>query len=268
MLDALRENLSYFELYGRMAFQKKIVKPLKIVYGEYKEQYFLYYEPEIVKTNKVIFYIHGGGWNAGSPEFFDFVGQRCAKEGYRFISCGYRLSPKTKYPGQTEDCVKCFEEAMLYLEGKDIDNSNVIVIGPSAGAQLGSILSYNYDYKQIKAFIGLGGPYCFDKGGISVKLLLDMLFEKGYDRREAEAVNCIKRNDIKGLLIQSRHDGVINFDCALKMRDALLNAGNECELYEVEDKYNTHSFYTAGCFMLKSEENKTIKKVFDYIDNL
>ena len=67
MIDSIRENLSYFELYARMACNKKIVKPIKIEYGEYKEQYFLYYEPATVKSNKLIFYIHGGGWNAGSP---------------------------------------------------------------------------------------------------------------------------------------------------------------------------------------------------------
>ena len=178
MIDSIRENLSYFELYARMACNKKIVKPIKIEYGEYKEQYFLYYEPATVKSNKLIFYIHSGGWNAGSPEFFDFVGQRCIKEGYRFMSCGYRLSPKTKYPGQIEDCVKCFEQAMAYLERKNIDSADVIVIGPSAGAQLGSILCYSYEFKQTKAFIGLGGPYCFDKSGLSVRMLLDMLFEK------------------------------------------------------------------------------------------
>lgn len=268
MIDSIRENLSYFQLYARMACNKKTVKPIKIEYGEYKEQYFLYYEPATVKSNKLIFYIHGGGWNAGSPEFFDFVGQRCIKEGYRFMSCGYRLSPKTKYPGQIEDCVKCFEQAMAYLERKDIDSTDVIVIGPSAGAQLGSILCYSYEFKQIKAFIGLGGPYCFDKSGLSVRLLLDMLFEKNYDRSRAEPINCVKRNDVKALLIQSRHDGVINFDCALKMRDVLKAEGNDCELYEVEDKHNTHSFYTAGCFMLKADQNKTIRKLFEYIEKL
>ena len=244
MIDAIRENLSYFELYARILMQKKMVKPAKVEYGEHKEQYFLYYERNCIKSDKVIFYIHGGGWNAGSPEFFDFVGQRCAKEGYRFISFGYRLSPETKYPGQLEDCVKCFEKTMSFLEENNIDNSRIIVIGPSAGAQLGSVLCYQHDFKQIKAFIGLGGPYSFDNSGISVRLLLNMLFEKNYDRKLAEPINCVKRNDVKALLIQSRHDGVINFDCALKMRDVLKAEGNDCELYEVEDKHNTHSFYT------------------------
>ena len=98
-----------------------MVKPEKVIYGEDREQYFLYYEPNCIKSDKVIFYIHGGGWNVGSPLFFDFVGQRFVKE-------GYRLSPNTKYPGQIDDCARCFEKAMVFLE-KNIDNSKIIVIG-------------------------------------------------------------------------------------------------------------------------------------------
>ena len=52
------------------------------------------------------------------------------------------------------------------------------------------------------------------------------------------------------------------------MRDVLKAEGNDCELYEVEDKHNTHSFYTAGCFMLKADQNKTIRKLFEYIEKL
>lgn len=266
MIDAVRENLSYFELYARMFMQKKTVKPEKFIYGEDRQQYFLYYEPGCVKSVKVIFYIHGGGWNAGSPEFFDFVAQRFVIEGYRFISCGYRLSPKTKYPGQIEDCTKCFEEAMTFLKNNNIDTSSIIVIGPSAGAQLGSILSYGYDFKQIRAFIGFGGPYCFDNCGISVGFLLNMLFNKEYDRSKAEPVNCINRSDIKALLIQSRHDGVINYDCALKMKKVLEDKGNCVELYDVEGRHNTHSFYTAGSFMIK--DDKTVNKLFEFIKEI
>ena len=54
----------------------------------------------------------------------------------------------------------------------------------------------------------------------------------------------------------------------LKMSKALKDKGNSVELYEVEDKQNTHSFYTAGCFMLDREKNKTIDKIFSFIEKL
>ena len=106
MYDSLRENLSYFGLYKRMFKVKKVINSQKVYYGNDKEQYFLYYEPLNVNSDKVVIWVHGGGWNAGSPVFFDFVGQCIAQEGYRFVSLGYRLSPKNKYPCQIEDVCK------------------------------------------------------------------------------------------------------------------------------------------------------------------
>ena len=118
-----------------------MVKPEKVIYGEDREQYFLYYEPNFIKSDKVIFYIHGNGWNAGSPLFFDFVGQRFVKE-------GYRLSPSAKYPGQIADCSRCFEKAMVFLGQKNIDNSKIIVKGPSAGGDEGKL---NGEIKTVEA---------------------------------------------------------------------------------------------------------------------
>ena len=115
MYDSLRENLSYFGLYKRMFKVKKVINSQKVYYGNDKEQYFLYYEPLNVNSDKVVIWVHGGGWNAGSPVFFDFVGQCIAQEGYRFISLGYRLSPKNKYPCQIEDVCKGYCEAIDFL---------------------------------------------------------------------------------------------------------------------------------------------------------
>ena len=100
MNDYVRENLSYVALFFKMRSKKKEIRPERISYGKEKEQYFLCYEPKRKKSNTVIFWVHGGGWNSGSPSSFDHVGQRVASEGYVMISAGYRLSPKNKYPSQ------------------------------------------------------------------------------------------------------------------------------------------------------------------------
>ena len=76
--------------------QEKIVQAQRENFGQDKTQYFLFYEPAQTVSNKLIVWIHGGGWNSGSPTSFDFVGQRVAQAGYRFVSLGYRLSPFNK----------------------------------------------------------------------------------------------------------------------------------------------------------------------------
>ena len=278
MIDYIRENLSYYPMYYRMLFRaKKEFTPERVDFGTDKEQYFLYYEPRKAVSDKVVIWIHGGGWNAGNPKFFDFVGQYMAGAGYRFVSLGYRLSPKNKYPAQIEDVCNGYNAALRYLKDKGIDTSRIIISGPSAGAHLSSILTYSkkvqdeykVDISNIIGYIGFGGPYSFRKSqSMTVKMLEGMLFAKGYDRKQAEPWSLMTKNHVPMLLIQSRHDGVIEFGCAEDFADKARTIGNICEIYEVEDKRNTHSWYTAGCFLLNREENKTLDTFMSRIENL
>ena len=187
MNDYLRESFSYFGLYRKMFQVKKRFRPERISYGSHKEQYFLYYEPSQVTSNKIIFWVHGGGWNAGNPRFFDYVGQCIAGEGYRMVSVGYRLSPKYKYPCQIKDVCEAFRAAVQFLNSRNIDTSKIVIAGPSAGAHLSSIMCYskkvqkkwNVDISGIIGFIGSGGPYSFrDDQSRTLSILLDQLFQK------------------------------------------------------------------------------------------
>ena len=275
MNDYMRESLSYFGLYKKMFQVRKKYRPAYVPFGTDKEQYFLYYEPAEPVSDKIIVWVHGGGWNAGNPRFFDFVGQCIADHGYRCVSLGYRLSPKNKYPCQIKDVCMGFNSAVQYLQQKGIDISKIIVAGPSAGAHLTSIMcycrkvqqKYKVDISNIIGFIGSGGPYSFrEDQSLTVRLLLNQLFKKGYDRRNGEPVSLMSKNHIPMLLIQSRHDGLIDYACAEDFAGKAEKVGNTCELYSVADRKNTHSWYTAGMFLETREENKGLDKFFSWIE--
>lgn len=275
MNDSVRESLSYFGLYGKMLQVKKIYKPQIVWFGRDKNQYFLYYDPGKPVSDKVIIWIHGGGWNAGTPKYFDFVGQCAAKAGYRFISLGYRLSPKNKYPCQIEDVCLGFNSALDFLNLKEIDTSKVIVSGSSAGAHLASILCYsekvqeefNVDVSKVSGFIGIGGPYSFSgKQSFPVRILLNQLFERNYDRTLGEPCSLMIKSQIPMLLIQSKHDGLIDYSCAELFDEKAKEIGNKCELYSVVDQKNTHSWYTAGMFLETREKNRGLDKFFSWIE--
>jgi len=271
MNDYLRESFSYFGIYKRLLASKKHTVPERVNYGPDKEQYFLFYEPAHIISDKIIYWVHGGGWNAGNPKFFDYVGQHVSKTGYRMISGGYRLSPKNKYPTQIEDVCTCYNKAIEFLKEKHIDPSKIIVVGPSAGAHLTSIMCYSekaqkkygVDISPIIGFVGFGGPYSFRKDqSKTIRLLLNQLFEKGYNRKDAEPVSLMSKNTIPMLLIQSRHDGLIQYECAEEFAARARELGIDCELYSVEDEKNTHSWYTAGLFLETRTENKGLDKFF------
>lgn len=277
MKDFLRESLSYFGLYRKMFQVRKKYTPVKVSYGENKEQYFLYYEPDKISSDKVIVWVHGGGWNAGSPRFFDYVGQNVCDQGYRFISLGYRLSPKYKYPCQIRDVCRAYNSAVNYMTERGIDVSKIIAAGPSAGAHLTSIMcycrkvqkKYNVDISNIIGFIGSGGPYSFrEDQGLIIRLLQDQLFKKDYNRRNGEPVSLMNTNHIPMLLIQSKHDGLLEYACAEDFAKKAEEVGNTCELYTVTDRKNTHSWYTAGMFLESREENEGLDRFFSWIEEL
>ncbi|MCR5291770.1 MAG: alpha/beta hydrolase [Eubacterium sp.] len=277
MNDYMRESLSYFGLYKKMFQVKKRYKPEEVSFGGHKDQYFLYYEPNKPVSDKVIVWVHGGGWNAGNPKFFDFVGQCACDQGYRFVSLGYRLSPKHKYPCQLKDVCKGYNAAIDFMKDKGIDVSKIIVAGPSAGAHLTSIMcycrkaqeKYNVDVSNIIGYIGTGGPYSFrDDQSLTLSLLLGQLFRKNYDRRNGEPVKLMGKSHIPMLLIQSRHDGLIEYACAEDFARRARELGNTCDLYSVVDKKNTHSWYTAGMFLETREANKGLDKFFTWIEEL
>ncbi|MDD6038473.1 MAG: alpha/beta hydrolase [bacterium] len=277
MNDAMRENLSYFGLYRRMLRVKKTITPEAVSFGTHRDQYFLYFEPKKVQSDKVIVWVHGGGWNAGTPKYFDFVGQCVANAGYRFVSIGYRLSPKAKYPSQIEDVCAGYKAAMRFFDERKIDTSKVVVSGPSAGAHLSAILCYSkliqemygVDVSNVVGYVGVGGPYDFSviTSG-AVKLLLNQLFEKNYDRTKGEPCELMEKSDIPMLLIHSRHDGLIDFASTEQFYEKAKAIGNRCEMYEIVDKHDTHSWYTAGMFLETREENQGLDKWFSWIENL
>lgn len=273
--DYWREMFSYTSLYSKLAKVKKTIVPKEVSFGVDKEQYFLHFTPEQCKNDKIIVWIHGGGWNSGNPKFFDFVGQCFAKAGYHCVSLGYRLSPKNKYPCQIEDVCAGYNKAMEYLSSIALDTSKVIVTGPSAGAHLSSILCYDkavqekYNVKtdNIIGFIGVAGPYIIQTNHImTVKELFRQLFAKGYDRTLAEPISVIENTNIPMLLIQSRHDGLFDYSIAEKFYDKAKSLGIECELYEVVDKMNTHSSYSAGMFLESRDNNQALDKLFSWIE--
>lgn len=65
----------------------------------------------------------------------------------------------------------------------------------------------NVDLKGVIGFIGVGGPYSFStKTTTAVKLLLNQLFQKGYDRTLGEPCSRMAKSSVPMLLIQIQQE--------------------------------------------------------------
>lgn len=85
------------------------------------------------KSDRVIFYIHGGGFVFGSPEtHVKMLGQLCKRLNARAVLPRYRLAPEHPFPAAPDD-VRAAWEGLLATGVKPQD---VVIGGDSAGGAL------------------------------------------------------------------------------------------------------------------------------------
>jgi acetyl esterase/lipase len=134
------------------------------------------YLPKGAKDYPILFFIHGGGWTAGSRSGFDRIGRTFAKNGVAFVSTGYRLSPRTgqeaqpgqvKHPGHIQDVAKGFAWTVANIGKYGGNAEQIFVSGHSAGGHLCALLATDEDYlkaeklslKNIKGAIPVSGVF-------------------------------------------------------------------------------------------------------------
>jgi len=84
--------------------------------------------------NKVILYLHGGGYVAGSINTHKDLGARIAQaSNVRLLIIDYRLAPEHPFPAALEDAVTAYQW-LISTEG--IAPENVVIAGDSAGGGL------------------------------------------------------------------------------------------------------------------------------------
>ncbi|MCQ2377613.1 MAG: alpha/beta hydrolase [Victivallaceae bacterium] len=96
------------------------------------------FEPEAPLRDTVIFFIHGGGWRAGSRTAHHVIMAELAKRGYMSASTDYRLDA----PGALEqlaDVRESYDRLTSFLKQRNRP-LKIAVYGGSAGAHLASLL--------------------------------------------------------------------------------------------------------------------------------
>lgn len=89
--------------------------------------------PENPKEDKILFYIHGGGFISGSCDSHRMHVAKFAKgTQMKSLLFDYRLAPEHPFPDGLEDCVTVYN----YLLDVGYESQNIIVGGESAGGTL------------------------------------------------------------------------------------------------------------------------------------
>jgi arylformamidase len=104
------------------------------------------YSPTKAKGLPVVFWIHGGGWQAGDKsEMYDKPKVFNAK-GFVLVSTNYRLLPNVDMATLTRDVAKSIRWVHDHIAEHGGDPKRLLIMGHSAGAQLAALLCTDERY--------------------------------------------------------------------------------------------------------------------------
>lgn len=116
------------------------------------------------QSNKVVLYIHGGGFNSGSAEYAHVlpvkVGNRAQ---YTVASVEYRLAPENPFPAGLEDCIAVYRG----LLDRGYHGTDIALMGDSAGGNLVFAVALwlrDHDFPLPAALCGISPVGALDNG--------------------------------------------------------------------------------------------------------
>jgi len=114
----------------------------------------------------LLLYVHGGGWEAGSPGSHRRIACELAARGFAVLVPGYRLGPAHRHPAQLDDLDAALGWAARSLPEDGVDTAQLVVAGDSAGAHLAAALAVrrHAGRDDVRAAILLTGIFDYHRG--------------------------------------------------------------------------------------------------------
>ena len=219
------------------------------------------------KQKPLIVFVHGGSWQHGNKRDYLFIGETFAREGFDVAVINYQLAPENIFPAFVDDLAQAIHYLVQNQDKLNISTDNMILMGHSAGAfnvmsVVYSAQSQNFKYKdQIKAIVGLAGPYHFDYVG-------DPLSEHAFDHKisyqQVMPYYFIEPNQIKHYLLVAEQDQVVERKNALDLDIALRQKGNHSHIAVIPK--TGHITIVATLASLMSHYFKTKRTILHFLE--
>jgi acetyl esterase/lipase len=145
-------NLMYFRLVSTLVFPllilsngataQRLTRDVPYVENGHKRHVLDIYTPEIAqgKSSPVMFWIHGGGWQAGDKSDVALKPKVLTERGFVFVSTNYRLLPEVAMDELTGDVARSVGWVHRNIAKYGGDPTRIFVGGHSAGAQLAALI--------------------------------------------------------------------------------------------------------------------------------
>jgi acetyl esterase/lipase len=201
-----------------------------VAYGPDPRQKYDVYAPSTGRDLPVLVFIYGGNWASGSKHDYSWMGHALAAMGYVVALPDYRLVPEVHYPDFVSDCALAFKHIARHAADYGGDGSRLAVSGHSAGAYNAAMVTLDPEFRgdlDIKAFVGISGPYDFYPFNVRASADAFGAYPKPMD---TQPVSYARKLDTHILLMQSRADKVVGTHNAINLDARLKAAGTDVRL--------------------------------------
>lgn len=123
------------------AHAQQIRSNIPYVNGGHARQVLDIHLPKEAKNVPVIFWIHGGGWQAGDKTSVQLKPKAFTDSGFVFVSTNYRLLPDFPMEAIVADIGSSLAWVHQHIAEFGGDPGRIFVMGHSAGAQLAALVS-------------------------------------------------------------------------------------------------------------------------------
>lgn len=204
------------------------------------------YLPAGAERAPALLYVHGGGFRAGSKEWFPEVGVTLAAEGIGVAAIDYRLSPDVKAPAHVEDAAAAFAWLADHATSHGLDPLSLFAAGHSAGASMVGLLAtdrrylgrYGLSPGDLRGVIAISGIMSFaafhsDPG---TEAVAELVLGGSMERELASPIAHVRPGVPPFLLLHAAGDRAdVGFSNALMAR-AVRGAGGDAEVATVHGR--------------------------------
>lgn len=277
-------QLSEKEFKSYLAFQKRIQKDRAMIPENVRTfsdiPYVLdghtrhgldLYLPDSTKFKKpypLVIWIHGGGWQKGTKDFF---GKQAflLEQGFAMASINYRLTREAQFPEQVYDSKAAIRYLRKYADQYGLDANKFGLWGSSAGGHLVSLIGTSNGIQELEGNLGIMdtssevqavcdwfGPSDLNQMNVSstdkskgakqntkpiVKFLGGPFVEKQEAATNASAINYVSKDAPPFLIMHGEKDPLVPIEQSELFHTALQKAGVATEYIVVKD--GIHSFF-------------------------
>ena len=159
-----------------LAPAQTVLRDLRYVEAGHERHVLDVHAPAGANNLPVVFWIHGGGWQAGDKANVQIKPQVFMEKGFVFVSINHRLLPTVEKAAIIGDVAKAFRWMHANVARHGGDPSRVLVMGHSSGAQLAALLCTDERYLKAEglSFAGIKGCVPVDGDTFDIPAIIEV----------------------------------------------------------------------------------------------